>query len=61
MILKILFIIMIIIAFFMYLVILGANKCKSDLEREQDNEEEIKALEKANKIIKENKRKGNRS
>ena len=52
---------MIIIAFFMYLVILGANKCKSDLEREQDNEEEIKALEKANKIIKENKRKGNRS
>jgi len=61
MILKILFIIMLIIALFMYLVILGANKCKSDLEREQDNEEEIKALEKANKIIKENKRKGNRS
>ena len=47
---------MIIIAFFVYLVILGANKCKSDQERKQDDEEQIKALKKANEIIKENKK-----
>ena len=47
---------MMIIAFFMYLVILGANKCKTDRDRQQDEEEEIKALEKANKIIEENKK-----
>ena len=56
MILKILLAVMIIIAFFMYLVILGANKCKTDRERMQDDEEEIKALKKADKIIKENKK-----
>lgn len=47
---------MMIIAFFMYLVILGANKCKTDRERQQDEEEEIKALKKANEIIKVNKK-----
>ena len=51
MILKILLIIMMIIAFFMYLVILGANKCKTDRERQQDEEEEIKALKKAHKDV----------
>ena len=45
MILKILLIIMLVIAFFMYLVILGANKCKTD-------EEQAKALKQANKIVK---------
>lgn len=56
MIIKILLAVMIFIAFFMYLVILGANKCKSDREREQDIEEELKALKKANKTIEENKK-----
>jgi len=56
MILKILLAVMIFIAFFMYLVILGANKCKSDREREEDIEEELKALKKANKIIEKNKK-----
>ena len=42
MILKIIIIIFIIIAIFMYLVILGASKCKSDLERAIDDEEEAK-------------------
>jgi len=56
MILKILLIIMMIIAFFMYLVILGANKCKTAREIQEDEEEQIKALKKANEIIEENKK-----
>ncbi len=52
MILKILLIIMLAIAFFMYLVILGANKCKTDEERKQEDEEQAKALKQANKIVK---------
>lgn len=44
MILKILLVGMIIIAFLMYLVILGANKCKTDEERKQEDEEQAKAL-----------------
>lgn len=54
MILKILLIIMIIIAFLMYLLILGANKCKTEIERQQDENEEIKALKETNKIIEKN-------
>ena len=50
--LKILLTIMLAIAFFMYLVILGANKCKTDEERKQEDEEQAKALEQANKIVK---------
>lgn len=54
MILKILLIIMIIIAFLMYLLILGANKCKTEIERQQEDDEEIKALKETNKIIEKN-------
>lgn len=55
MILKILFIIMIITAVFMYLVILGASKCKTELDRKLEDEEQSKAINEAQQIIKENK------
>lgn len=63
MVIKFLLIEMIIIAFLMYLVILGASKMKSEEERKQEDEEQIKALNEAREIIKknkENKRKENK-
>lgn len=44
MIIKIFLIISVIIAGFMYLVILGANKNKSTQEKEVEDQEQIKAL-----------------
>lgn len=38
----------------MYLLILGANKCKTEIERQQEDDEEIKALKETNKIIEKN-------
>ena len=64
MVIKFLLIEMFIIAFLMYLVILGSSKTKSEEERKREDEEQIKALEEAKEIInknKENKRKGNKS
>ena len=61
MVIKFLLIEMIIIAFLMYLVILGASKMKSEEERKQEDEEQIKALKEAKQIINKNKRKGNKS
>ncbi len=52
MVLKILLIEMIIIAFLMYLVILGASKSKSEEERKMEDEEQAKALREAKEIIK---------
>ncbi len=46
MVVKILLIGMLIIAILMYLVIVGANKCKTAEERKNDEDEEIKAIEK---------------
>ncbi len=46
MILKILLIDMIIIAVLMYLVIVGANMCKTAEEREMENNEEMEYLKK---------------
>lgn len=63
MVIKFLLIEMIIIAFLMYLVILGASKTKSEEEIKREDEEQIKALNEAREIIKknkENKRKENK-
>lgn len=46
MIFKILLICMLIIGILMYLVILGANKYKTQTEREMENEEQIEILKK---------------
>lgn len=46
MIIKMILIIMIIIAVLMYLVIVGADKCKTKEERKVEEQEEMKALAK---------------
>ena len=48
MILKMLLIDMIIIAVFMYLLILGANKCKTAEERELEGNEQMEQIKKCN-------------
>ena len=54
MIFKILLIDMIIIAVLMYLVIVGANMCKTAEEREMEDKEQIKYLKKYNSRRKKN-------
>ena len=48
MILKILLIDMIIIAVFMYLLILGANKCKTAEEKELEDKEQMEQIKNCN-------------
>ena len=48
MIFKILLIDMFITSIFMYLLLLGANKCKTAKERETEDEEQIEELKKCN-------------
>lgn len=57
---KILLIILIINAVLVYLVILGANKCKSEFEREQENQLEILYIEEINNKKKNKRKKKNK-
>ena len=41
----------------MYLVILGASKCKSEEEKTQEDDEQANALKEAKRIIEERKKK----